>query len=115
MYPRMMSYSQDLKDRVLKYVQQGGKKSEATALYGVARSTIYKWLHQPADHQPGKPGPKASDKFDQEALRRQVETHPDRLQREWAAHFKVSKQAISKTFKRLGIVRKKRPYAMPKA
>lgn len=103
-----MSYSAELKERVLEYVRQGGKKSEAIRLFCVGRNTIFRWLRQPPDYQPGKPGPKGSYKFDQEALRRGVEAHPDRLQREWAAIFGVGKNAISLAFKRMGIVRKKR-------
>lgn len=103
-----MSYSNDLRERVLNYVRQGGKKSDAVRLFGIGRNTIFRWLRQPADHRPGTPGPKASYKFDQEALRRGVDAHPERLQREWAVIFGVGKNAISLAFKRLGIVRKKR-------
>ena len=115
MYTWEMSYSDDLKERVLAYVGQGGKKTEAVRLFGISRSVIYAWLSQPSDHRPRTPGPKGSYKFDREALRAGVQTFPDRLQKGWAEHFRVSINAISHALKRLGMVRKKRRYAMSKA
>ena len=45
-----MSYSQDLKKRVLLHIKKGSGKTEAAALFSVGRSTIYKWLSEPDDH-----------------------------------------------------------------
>ena len=106
-----MSYSADLKERVLAYVRQGGKKTEAVRLFGVSRRVIDAWLLQPSDHRPRKPDPKGSYTFDREALRAGVHAFPDRLQKAWAAHFRVSINTISHGLKRLELVRKKRPYA----
>lgn len=64
-----MAYSPDLKQRILDFVASGGKITEAARLFKVHRTTINNWLAQPADHQPGKPGPKNSHKFDREDLR----------------------------------------------
>lgn len=63
----------------------------------------------------GVPGPKNNRKFRREALLQRVEEKPDSLQKELAAHFKVSVNAISRALKRLGIVRKKRLYVISKA
>ncbi|MCJ2542790.1 IS630 transposase-related protein, partial [Thermostichus vulcanus] len=39
-----MSYSLDLRERVVKYVEEGGSPTEAAQLYDVSRATIYRWL-----------------------------------------------------------------------
>jgi transposase len=110
-----MSYSKDLKERVLTYVRKGGSKQEAARLFNIARSTVYTWLSEPDDHCPGVPGPKNNRKFKREELLQRVKEKPDSLQKELAAYFKVSVNAISRALKRLGIVRKKRLYAIGKA
>ena len=110
-----MSYSQDLKKRVLLHIKKGSGKTEAAALFSVGRSTIYKWLSEPDDHQPRKPGPKDSRKFKRCTLRQLLEANPDMLQKELAAHLNVSVNAISRALMRMGMVRKKRLYVISKA
>lgn len=102
-----MAYSKDLKRRVLNFLERGGSKAEASRRFEVSLTTIYTWLTHPADHVAGKPGPKISRKFDQEALRAEVEAHPDTLLRELAASRGVCINAIFLALKRMGIVRKK--------
>ena len=102
-----MSYSPDLKRKVLNFLKRGGSKAEASRRFEVSRSIIYYWLSQPADHKAGKPGPKRSRKFDEEALRAEVKIRPDALLRELAESRQVSIGAIFVALKRLGIKRKK--------
>ena len=63
-----MAYSQDLKQRVLAYIGQGGSKAQAARLFSVARSTVFEWLAQPSDHRPGVPVPKSSRCIDRNQL-----------------------------------------------
>ncbi|NEP85821.1 MAG: helix-turn-helix domain-containing protein [Okeania sp. SIO2C2] len=39
-----MSYSVDLRTRVIEYIENGGSILSATRIYKVGRSTIYRWL-----------------------------------------------------------------------
>ncbi|NEP91083.1 MAG: helix-turn-helix domain-containing protein, partial [Okeania sp. SIO2C2] len=39
-----MSYSLDLRTRVIDYIEQGGSILSASRIYKVGRSTIYRWL-----------------------------------------------------------------------
>ena len=39
-----MSYSIDLRKRVVDYVENGGRIAQATGLFEVERATIYRWL-----------------------------------------------------------------------
>ncbi len=46
-----MSYSVDLRERVVNYVRNGGSLAAAAKLFQVGRATIYRWLGVP-DLQP---------------------------------------------------------------
>ncbi|MCA2715663.1 MAG: helix-turn-helix domain-containing protein, partial [Microcystis sp. M176S2] len=39
-----MAYSMDLRERVVKYVREGGSKAEAARRYEVSEATVYTWL-----------------------------------------------------------------------
>ena len=39
-----MSYSIDLRKRVVDYVENGGRIAQATRIFQVGRATIYRWL-----------------------------------------------------------------------
>ena len=83
------------------------KIGDQVKLIGVPDWLVHDLPLDDSDHVNGKPGPKASRKFDQEALRREVEAHPDALLRELAASRGVKENTIFRALKRLGIVRKK--------
>jgi transposase len=39
-----MSYSIDLKKRVVSFIEEGGSKVEATKRFSVGRRTVFKWM-----------------------------------------------------------------------
>ena len=110
-----MRHSQDLKKRVLQFIADGGSKAEAARRFTVHRSTIFIWVKQPLDHQPRKPGPTGSYKFDRQALRKLVEEQPDLLLKEMAAQFVVTVNTIHHALKQMGISRKKNTDVQTKA
>lgn len=111
-----MSYSVDLRERILKYLSGGGKKSQASLIFGVSRDSIYRWEQlQKAKGRPIDDPPKRSfKKLDPELLKAYVKAHPDEMLKIYARHFNVDPMAISKAFKRLKITRKKRLYSIKK-
>lgn len=108
-----MAYSADLKERAKAFVAAGGSKVEAAELFGVARSTIFVWLAQPADHVPGKPGPKGARKIDRQALLRAIEAQPDILLSELAQAFGVGISTVHSNVRALGLRRKKNAALQP--
>lgn len=102
-----MAYSEDLKQRVLVFVRQGGSKAEAVRVFGISRATIFLWLKQPPDHQRRKPGPKTGHKIDRQRLAQLIEQRPDLLQREMAQIMGVSVNGISCALMAMKITRKK--------
>jgi transposase len=108
-----MAYSSDLKRRVLDFVAAGGGKSEAARRFSVARSTVFVWLDEPAEHVPGKPGPKTGHKIDRHKLRQAVREQPDLMLKELAQRFDASINGISRSLMAMGIKRKKNTVLRP--
>lgn len=108
-----MAYSADLKERVKAFVAAGGSKADAAVLFGIARCTVFVWLAQPADHVPGKPGPKGARKVDRLALRQAIEAQPDILLSELAQAFGVGISTVHSNVQALGLVRKKNAALQP--
>ncbi len=103
-----MSYSLDLRQRVVEFVQQGGSKSEAARLFGISRGRIYVWLKLPPGQLAARQtGPKQAHKVDMPALKEMIQANPDLLQTELAQHFGVCESTIHYARQRLKITRKK--------
>ena len=101
-----MPYSLDLRKRVIDFVEGGGSISKAARTYHVGRATIYRWLNR-VDLAPTQV-PRRKRKLDWDALRTDVEQHPEATLVERAQTFGVSVSAISQTLKKMKITRKKR-------
>lgn len=103
----LMTYSTDLRKRVLDFIESGGKKSEASRRFSVDRSTIYRWLGAQDPLSTEKPGPKNMRCLDETALKKHVADFPDLTHSERATHFGVSESSIGYGLRKLGIHRKK--------
>jgi len=101
-----MTYSIDLRERVVSYVRGGGRKTSAVKLFGVGRDTIYRWLST-EDLRPKAYERKKARKLDLEALRRHVVAHPQMMAKDRASHFGVHPTSIIRALRRLRITRKK--------
>jgi len=99
-----MSYSIDLRSRVVDFVRTGGLQSEASRLYGVDRKSIYNWLRR--DELSAKPHGSRLRKLDKSALVVHVRDFPDALLRERAAHFNVSVPSLWAALRKMNIVKK---------
>jgi transposase len=101
-----LTYSVDLRERVVVFVRNGGSKSEAARQFKVSRWCIYEWLSRESlkPKQQGCPGPW---KLSVESLQAHVEAYPDAYHHERAKDLNVSEYAIRYGLKRLKISRKK--------
>ena len=102
-----MTYSTDLRKRVLDFIETGGKKAEAARRFSLNRSTIYRWLAAEDPLSSEKPGPKNMRVLDEAALKKHVADFPDLTQNERASHFGVSESSIGYGLPKLGITVKK--------
>ncbi len=98
-----MSYSLDLRERVVAFVREGGGKASAARRFSVSRKTVYNWLSR----APLAPKPHGRRKLDWAALRCDIVSRPDALLRERAATFGVHLSSIAYACKQLKITHKK--------
>lgn len=105
-----MSYSVDLRERIITFIEGGGKKVDAAHIFGVCRYTIYSWLTKKAETGTLKDDPpkRGWKKINPEALIAYVNQNPDLTLVEYAKHFDASAPSVCLAFKRLKITRKKR-------
>jgi|SRR5947209_6822660 len=115
----MKAYSQDLRERVVRAVDQGKSRNEIVSLFNVSLSTIKRYLRQRREQGhirpkmiPGRPAIKRA--VLQAALRVQLEAHPDATLQEhcemWEERegIKVSLSTMSRAILLLGWTRKKK-------
>lgn len=104
----MKAYALDLRERVVKFVNQGGSKAEAARRFDLARSSVYRYLDAA---RTGALAPKKSwghwRKLDPQKLRGHVQKHPDATLKELQTVFGVSHQAIWVRLGQLGFTLKK--------
>jgi len=99
-----MSYSVDLRKRVIDFVNNGGQKADAARIYNVGRSTIYTWL-QRSDLAPSVRGP-CDRKLMKDDLATHVADYPDAILRERAVHFGVRTSTIWAALQKIRISKK---------
>ncbi len=105
-----MSYSIDLRERVITFIEKGGSKVDAAHIFGVCRVTIYKWLTKKSETGTVKDAPpkRGWKKINPQALITYVKQYPDLTLADYAKHFGASAPSVCLAFKRLKITRKKR-------
>ena len=101
-----MSYSVDLRSRVVAFVRNGGSKAEASRRFEVSIWCVTDWLKR-KDLTPITPS-RRKGKLDWDAVKKHVETYPDMILKERAKHFKVHINAIWYALKKMKITHKKK-------
>ena len=104
-----MSYSLDLRKKVINYIENGGSITAAAQHYDINRSTIYRWLKRDdlaptkVEHRPRK--------LDIKALEQDVKDNPNSRLIDRAKKFNVkSINTISVALKKMNITRKKKQF-----
>lgn len=99
-----MTYSLDLRERVVSFVNSGGSRAEASRRYDVHYDTVRNWLRCD-DLRPKAHGPRQR-KLDKAALKQHVQDYPDARLIDRAAHFGVHVNAIWVALRTMNIVKK---------
>ncbi|PJD95726.1 MAG: hypothetical protein CK426_04140 [Legionella sp.] len=106
-----MSHSKDLREKAIKYVEQGGLIKDACKLFEVSRSSFQRWRLK--QKQTGSVIPKSRTKspykINNDELKDYINKHPDAYLNEIAEYFEVTAPCIFAALKRLKITRKKSP------
>jgi transposase len=102
----MKAYSLDIRKRIVAYVHNGGKKTDAARRFGVGRETVYRFLKAAAAQTLS---PKTSwghwRKIDPQRLGRYVQAHADATLKELGSAFGVSRAGIWQALKRMKYTR----------
>ena len=110
-----MTYSTDLRKRVVEYVENGGSPKDAVSIFGVSPRSIWTWTRRKKDGiLPPKKRQANPRKIDTNLLIKYIEDHPDAYLREIADEFGVTIPAVFYACKRLRISLKKRRYSTKK-
>lgn len=106
------AYSVDLRIKVLNFIDQGGKKTEACKLFGVGKDTVFRWLKLRRETGQLNSKEKISKpwKLNYDELQEMVNLNPDKTLKELAEIFNVSASGIRKALVKLKITRKKRQF-----
>jgi len=107
-----MTYSVDLREKIVLFVASGGKRAEATRIFGVSRKTVYNWVYAPT-LVPKIPSLRHR-KIDKQALLEYIRKNPDAMLKEISEMFGVSDTAIRKSLRKHGIRRKKNVWVYSK-
>ena len=102
-----MTYSVDLRERVIKFVHAGGSKSAAAQKFNVSRWCVYNWLERA--HLSPKQQPCRQNKLIKADVLKLVQEQNDARLVDYAAQLGVSTGAVWYAFKRWGIVKKTDP------
>ena len=105
------AYSNDFRNLVIKKSIGGMSSEEIVSFFEIGYDTLTRWLRQyrkTGSVAPQKRGRYRPRKLDDNKLSNYVKLHPDETLEEMASYFQVTKSAIWKRLKILGITRKKK-------
>jgi len=106
-----MTYSKDLRMKVIRFLDQGGSMREAQRAFNISLATVNRWRQKFRRTGGVAVAPRRSGfrKLDPDKLRAYVGAHPDAYLTEIGDAFGCSGPAVMKAFRRLGITRGKKP------
>lgn len=104
-----MTYSLDLRKKVLNYIESGKTWSSASQTFGVAMRTVANWLKRKKQKKLlPEARPKGSYKIEESRLKDFIAKNPDAYLREIAEEFKATIPAVFYACNRNKITLKKR-------
>lgn len=100
-----MSYSVDLRQRVVAFVEAGGAKAEAARLFSVSEGSVHHWLKR--DNLAPTKVKRRDRQLNWKALEQHIQDEPDAKLKDRAEYFGVHTTAIWYAIKQMNITRKK--------
>ncbi len=101
-----MSYSLDLRQKVIDYAESGGKIAKAAKLFGIGRASIYRWLDR--EYLEATKVKNRQRKLDRKELEKDIKENPEVKLKLITEKFGISTTAIWGALKKIKITRKKR-------
>ena len=105
----MSVYSEDLRIRVVEFLEKGHTQKEAAEVFGVSEKSVWIWnkMHKEGKRLIFKFVSRSPHRINHEKLLAYVKEHPDAYLREISAHFSVAITTIWNALHRLGVTYKK--------
>ena len=102
-------YSEDLRVKVVGFLEKGHTQKEAAEVFGVSAKSVWIWnkMHKEGKRLVFEFVPRSPHRINHEKLLTYVKEHPDAYLREIAAHFSVAITTIWNALHRLGVTYKK--------
>jgi len=101
-----MAYDLDLRQKVIDYIENGGRVTKAAQVFGIGRASIYRWLSRKELEATKVKYRQRS--LDRKELLKDIQENPETRLKQRAEKFGVSTTAIFKAIKKMKITRKKR-------
>jgi len=103
----MNKYSEDLRQKVKKYLaKEGSNVSKAAKLFEISRTTIYSWIK--SNFKLNEPK-RTAYKLNEQLLEDEIANRNDIILRELSSKLDVSVSTVWYALKRMGYVKKKNP------
>ena len=106
----MAVYSEDLRVKVVEFLEKGYTQQEAAEVFGVSAKSVWTWnkMHKEGKRLVFEFVPRSPHRVDYEQLAAYVKEHPDAYLREIGAHFSLATSTVWNALKRLGFKYKKK-------
>ena len=104
------AYSQDLRIKVINYINEGNSKVEACKIFKIGRDIIYWWIRQQklTGNLKQKEVTRQARKVHYQKLQEIIEKYPDKTLKELGKIFNMSASGIGYALEKLNITFKKR-------
>lgn len=103
------TYSEDLRKKVITYIENHGDKKEAAKVFSIGLDTVYRWLRLRKNGDlKGKKRTSFYQVVDTQKLIDYIKSNPDHTIKEIANALKLGRQTVFRWLGRLNITRKKR-------
>jgi len=108
----MRAYSLDLRERVIKYIEQGHSKAEAGRVYGVSWKSVLRWTQRAQSNMlaPFDNKMRRAKKLKSEELKAYIHAHPDATLKEIGEHFNAAASSVYTRIKNFGFTYKKKSF-----
>ena len=106
----MAVYSEDLRVKVVEFLEKGYTQKEAAEVFGVSPKSVWTWnkMHKEGKRLVFEPVPRSPHRVNHEQLIAYVKAHPDAYLKEIGAYFSLATSTIWNALDRLEFKHKKK-------
>ena len=107
-----MAYSLDLRQKVIDYIENGGRVTKAPQVFGIRRASIYRWLERKELVATKVKYRQRQGSLEIRELSIDIQENLEARLKQRAEKFGVTTSAIFKAIKKMKMTRKKQSYVI---